>query len=232
MNFGGPVSSGRASTGGGRYGKDEAFKEVVPDSLGYRIWAGDAAAAELYVSPAGTGTSCSPTSPCSFQTALSLAQSNGEDDVIYVAPGTYNIIETLMYETDDGDGGHKLVIVAQDPEHRPVLDGGSDITVSGLIFKDGKSFAMGAGLRVRTHDANVLVEKSEFEGNQCFQGIGGGAYLETVSGAVTVTGNRFSGNWGWDGAGGVHVAADSGSVTFTNNSSSAQDELLLLPAGL
>lgn len=206
-------------------------------ALATGIWVGDAAAAELYVSPAGTGTSCSPTSPCSFQTALSLAQSNGEDDVIYVAPGTYNVTETLTYETDDGDGGHKLVIVAQDPEHRPVLDGGGsvkimrittdtgrdggdgggDITISGLIFKDGESFAMGAGLRVRTHDANVLVEKSEFEGNRCFQGIGGGAYLETVSGVVTVTGNRFSGNWGWDGAGGVHVAADSGSITFTNN---------------
>ena len=201
------------------------------------VWVGDAAAAELYVSPAGTGTSCSPTSPCSFQTALSLAQSNGEDDVIYVAPGTYNITETLTYETDDGDGGHKLVIVAQDPEHRPVLDGGGsvrimrittdtgrnggdgggDITVSGLIFKHGKSLAMGAGLSVRTHDANVLVEKSEFEGNRCFQGAGGGAYLESVSGAVTVTGNRFSGNSCWDVGGGVCVVADSGSVTFTNN---------------
>jgi len=193
--------------------KVRLLKRLSLIALATGIWAGDAAAAELYVSPAGTGASCSPTSPCSFQTALSLAQSNG------------------------GDGGHKLVIVAQDPEYRPVLDGGGsvkimrittdtgrdggdgggDITVSGLIFKDGKSFAMGAGLRVRTHDANVLVEKSEFEGNQCFQGIGGGAYLETVSGAVTVTGNRFSGNWGWDGAGGVHVAADSGSITFTDN---------------
>ena len=40
--------------------------------------------------------------PMEFHNALATAQSNGEDDTINVAPGTYNITSTLQYITADG----------------------------------------------------------------------------------------------------------------------------------
>ena len=45
-----------------------------------------------------------------FQDALTTAESNGEDDIINVAEGTYNITSTLNYSTNDGDSGHTLTI--------------------------------------------------------------------------------------------------------------------------
>ena len=38
---------------------------------------------ELFVSPDGTGTACTQATPCALQTALDIAETNGEDDVIY-----------------------------------------------------------------------------------------------------------------------------------------------------
>jgi len=44
---------------------------------------------ELFVSPAGTGTACTQATPCALQTALDIAEANGEDDVVGLSAGIY-----------------------------------------------------------------------------------------------------------------------------------------------
>ena len=56
------------------------------------------------------GETFNVTSPEEFQSALTIAESNGEDDVINVAAGIYNITSTLTYSTNNGDSGHTLTI--------------------------------------------------------------------------------------------------------------------------
>ncbi len=177
-----------------------------------------AEAADFYVS-----------TPDEFQNALTEAQSNGEDDTIYVAPGTYNITETLTYTTADGDG--KLTIRAQDPNNKPILDGGgnvqimniqndgdyddqgdigADITIDGLVFKNGKN-----GVYIDAGEANITVSNSTFSGNSA--DYGGGAYVESSSGSVTVSNSTFSENSAAVYGGGAYVESSSGSVTVSNS---------------
>ena len=59
--------------------------------------------ATLYVSPTGSGTACTQSDPCSFQTALTKAETSTEDDTVLVAPGTYSVKSSLSYITDDFD---------------------------------------------------------------------------------------------------------------------------------
>ena len=44
---------------------------------------------ELFVSPDGTGTACTQASPCALQTALDIAKTNGQDDVVCLSAGIY-----------------------------------------------------------------------------------------------------------------------------------------------
>lgn len=54
----------------------------------------------LFVSPDGSSTECSYDNPCSIQTALDTAKTNGRDDVICLKGGVYNITTTLIYDND------------------------------------------------------------------------------------------------------------------------------------
>ena len=68
------------------------------------------------------------TNPDEFQSALTIADSNEEDDVINVAAGRYNITSTLTYFTNDGDSGHKLTIHGAGAD-KTVLDGGGSVQI-------------------------------------------------------------------------------------------------------
>jgi|Deesub1362A_J573_1020465.scaffolds.fasta_scaffold01867_4 hypothetical protein len=173
--------------------------------------------------------------PAEFQDALTTAQSNGEDDTIYVAPGTYTITTTLTYTTDDGDGS--LTIEAEDPLNPPVLDGGgtvqilninndaddddtgdagADITVRGLWFQSGNSgYTEGGGLHLKAGGANIVVEDSVFDNNHASSG--GGVYVDSYNGVVTLMGNIFTGNSVSWGGGGAYITQTAGTVNFMDN---------------
>ncbi len=133
--------------------------------------------------------------PEDLQNALTTAQSNGENDIIYIE-SDMELSSTLTYKTPDGDGGHKLTIIG----NNHILDGknkvqimnintdsdenggdqGGDIKISGVIFKNGNSTTSGGGLHVRFMEASVVVEKCSFQNNYSAEN-GGGACIDTPS---------------------------------------------------
>ncbi len=156
-----------------------------------------------------------------LQNALNTAASNGEDDTITVASGTYNVTDTLVYSPEDGDG--LLTIIAQDLSSLPILDGhtinqswptmylrnfpstsnpqdhGADITVEGLIFRSGSK----GGLWIDTGAASNNVIKCIFRDNQH-----DGAKLRSKTGTIIVSKNIFLGNVGT----GLTVFTDTGTA--------------------
>ncbi len=196
--------------------------------------------ATYHVSAGGAGDCIN--APCSFQDALDKAAADHDDSTIIVASGTYDvsISGTLSYSTADGDG--KLTIQAQDPDHRPVLDGknsvqimninndndanGGDgeanITINGLIFQNGNNNYKGGGLYVNTDNAAINVINSLFENNTSTYG-GGGAYLESVSGNLTVSNSSFENNTSSGYGGGAILYSANGNLAVVSNSHFSQN---------
>ncbi len=144
------------------------------------VGAGIVDAADLYVSASGSGQVCSQSSPCTLKTALTKAQSNGEGDYIYVAPGNYYFHERLDYLTTDGDG--YLNIEALDSNNKPVFIGrvaetmlvinndadqdgeestSENIGIDGIIFKEASAGA----LFIQTGNGNVMISNCTFLDN-------------------------------------------------------------------
>ena len=172
--------------------------------------------------------------PAEFQSALTTASSNGEDDTVNVASGTYNLTAVLNYTVANGDG--TLTIQAADSNSPPVLDGGDtrqiidinndfdfsgngdagdDIVIVGLIFQAGNSMALNGGLSVTTGEANIELVNCIFRQNQ--GRVGGGAYLTSTSGTVTATGNSFEQNRASNYGGGLVAITISGNMIVSNN---------------
>jgi len=136
-----------------------------------------------------------------LQDALDKASCNGEDDKIFIAPGTYLVNETLYYGADDCDG--KLVLNAEDSKDPPILDGQRQFQImfldndadddndsSGdcgfelahLVFKNGYSTNnKGGGLRI--NDGEVWIEQCSFYGNVSDTD-GGGLFVSNPAGSI------------------------------------------------
>jgi len=167
------------------------------------------------------------TNPDEFQNALSIAAYNGEDDVVNVAAGRYNITSTLTYFTNDGDSGHKLIIQGAGAD-KTVLDGGGsvqilnintdpdcnhdddggDVRIEGLAFKNGYG-----GLAVRGNSINITIKECIFSENS---GYHGGVHAYSYTGTVTITNNTFSKNSSTY-SGGVDVTSRHSTITIRNN---------------
>ena len=175
------------------------------------------------------------TTPEEFQDALTVAESNGQDDVINVAAGTYNITSTLTYSTNNGDNGHKLTIQGAGAD-KTVLDGGGsvrilyintdadhnggdaggDVTIKGIAFENGYyGYDWGGGVYVHGSSINITIKQCAFSENSA--DYGGGVCAFSDSGTVAITNNTFSGNSANGHCGGVHAHSYSGTVTITNN---------------
>jgi hypothetical protein len=103
-----------------------AFVAVAPAPVAV------AAPTTLYVSPAGTGTACTATSPCSLsaaQTAVrSLNDTMSDDIVVELAGGVYRLPAPLRFTSaDSGTGGHQVIWRAA-PSAQPVLSGARAVT--------------------------------------------------------------------------------------------------------
>ena len=179
-----------------------------------------------------------------FQNALTEAQSNGEDDIINVAAGTYNITSTLTYSTNNGDSGHTLAIQGAGAD-KTVLDGGGsvrilyintdadrnggdaggDVTIKGMAFRNG-SGSNGSGVYVNGDAINIAIEKCSFSGNLAYGG--GGVYAYSHSGTLIITNNTFSGNSAtglFGTGGGVSAFSDLGTLIITNNTFSGNSAI-------
>jgi hypothetical protein len=141
-----------------------------------------------------------------FQSALNTAKANGQDDVILVAPGFYNLSSLTLtyYPTDNYDlyiqGYGKGVTVLYGGNVNRIMeidtldladDSSVQITINGLTFRNGKDLdEHGGGLSVDTHNANVTLINSEFKGNVCRYS-GGGASVNTTNGILIISHNIF-----------------------------------------
>lgn len=195
----------------------------------------------IVVSTAATalGATFDVASPTEFQSALTDAASNNDDDVINVAAGTYNVTTALTYQTDNGDNGHTLTIkgagaaatVLDGGGTTPIMsistdtgfdggDAGGNIVIRDLTFRNGNNTGNpGGGANIFAYYANVTCEDSIFTGNTADNA--GGILVLAVYGTVTFTGNTFSSNTASSassgGGGGLSAASLNGSVTLTGN---------------
>ena len=141
--------------------------------------------------------------PTEFQTALTTAQSNGEDDTIQIVQGTYNgnftyastEVNSLTIEGGYSEGCEERTI---DPANT-ILDGGGTDSVLMLVTNAVAADFFVEGLTLQNGSASTVI-------------YGGGLYANTA-GEVTLTSNSFAYNaseWG----GGVFIG---GRGTLSNN---------------
>ena len=197
-------------------------------------------AAELYVSPTGTGD-CSSSNPCDIETALNTASSNGDNDTIYLKAGTYSVVN-LEYAPTSQEGS--LTIVGE-TDNETVLDAGEDgrvlsidttqsgndqnvvITVKNLTFTNGyisEPDEKGAGLKITAEEAHVNIEKCKFVNNKITgSGDGGGLFVRSEYGSITVKNCLFDNDQVDDYSGGADLSTKEGNIVlshsiFKNNS--------------
>ena len=171
-----------------------------------------------------TDTNCSD-GACDFQSALTAAANNGEDDVLNL-PDTSDqpggcILTATTFDYTAAESSD--VVINGSTSGRTQLNGrkgvqilsihatgGSssspiEISVSNVTFLHGHSGgADGAGLAIAVSHAGVIVENCSFVGNDAGAGNGGGAWLSAGdfgSGTATIRDNTFSDNSAVNGAG-------------------------------
>ena len=167
-----------------------------------------------------------------FQTRLTEAQNNGQDDTINVAAGTYNVTTTLSYQPSEArtltiqgasavstvlDGGNSVQIMSVDTTGG---GSGSNISIRGLTFRNGNYGAGdGGGLYVEVDDATIIIDNCTFSNNMA-SGRGGCVNVISDNGGTvffrnnTVSGTNSSGSFG----GAVSISSTpNGTINFENN---------------
>ncbi|MEA1995074.1 MAG: hypothetical protein U9N18_02820, partial [Campylobacterota bacterium] len=127
------------------------------------------------------GATFNVTNLTEFQSALTTAQSNDENNTINVAAGTYNINTCLNYSPGGESYNHALTIKGAGST---ILDGGnavnimkintgncdndtSAITISDITFQNGSlsSTNIAGGISISTDQANITIKGNAFLGN-------------------------------------------------------------------
>lgn len=174
--------------------------------------------------------------PAGFRQALTTAESNGQDDTIFLAGGVYNTSGTsFSYNPaednaltvfgagtgvtilDAGGAGQVLTFntIASLPStaQSPLTDDNADILVSGLTVRNGSSPFIGAA-QVRTGAANVTFEDCAFSNSTA--DFGAGLDVFTASGNITVSGSGFNNNSATFG-GGLSLNTTTGLIFVLQN---------------
>jgi len=160
----------------------------------------------FYLSTGLQAATFNVTTPAEFQTALTTAQANSQDDTINVLAGTYNVGSTLTYETtEDFD----LALVGAGAS-TTVLDGGKsvqimnltgtgsgDISISGLTLQNGRNGSVGGlgGALFADNGANgaITIDRCIVTNSTSVKNTGG-AWIGAVNGDLTVTNSSFTHN--------------------------------------
>lgn len=163
--------------------------------------------------------------PAEFQTALTTAETNGENDIIILANGTYNITTALSFYSAENftltiqgsaaascivDGGGSVRIMMLE-----TTSAGGNITVSGITFQNGNSTYGGVG--INTESATADISNCIFTGSTATD-FGGGLGMYTNTGSVEIDNCAFTNNTATgNDAGGLFVGTNSGSITLSNS---------------
>ncbi|MBM9502991.1 ricin-type beta-trefoil lectin domain protein [Streptomyces sp. KK5PA1] len=114
----------------------------------------------LYVSPTGSGTSCSATAPCSLaqaKTSVEAIDANMTGDVVVqLAGGTYRPAAPLVLGgADSGSNGHSVIWQAA-PGESPVISGGQQVT--GWTVKDAANNIYAASVPAGADSRQLYVD--------------------------------------------------------------------------
>ena len=116
--------------------------------------------------PPVMGATFNVTNPSQFQTALTTAATNGQDDVINVAAASYSVTSTLEYSS----GENYALTIKGAGSSTTVLDGGDDVrilsittslananvTIQDLGFQNGTTTGNGGCLQISVASASVV----------------------------------------------------------------------------
>lgn len=175
--------------------------------------------------------------------ALDTAQQNGEDDTIIIAAGTYDVSGgiAVYVAKSTGDVENFALTIEGAGSGQTILDGGTkarglriitstgvlndsnaNIVIRGITFKNGLATDKpdvsfnGGGLYIRTLHGNITIENTAFENNEANYD-GGGLYVySNTSGDVMVSGITASNNQSGGGGAGVYVYSG-GNITVLDS---------------
>lgn len=179
-----------------------------------------------------------PTTAFEFQTALTSAASNGENDTISLPAGDFNISgvgnSTFLYNSSEnfslsivGAGQNATTLNGNDSKLVINLQSsggaGANISVSnlGILNGNGTATSQPGGLSIDlSGQGSAAVSGVSFQGND--GGSGGGLFISTQSGSLSVSDSTFTGNTANNDGGGFYLYSASGpvsvaSVTATSN---------------
>lgn len=163
-----------------------------------------------------------------FQTALSTASANGENDTINVLAGNYNVNTTLTYSCNE----NYFILIRG--VGSPVFDGGNlrqimqlssttangSIFIEGLVIQHGRA-DYGGGLNVSTQSANIRLNNCTVNDNTA-NFVAGGVNLFSNTGNITVTNSSFRRNaspntsgYPYGTAGGLFIQTDGAGTTIS-----------------
>jgi len=163
--------------------------------------------------------------PSELQTALSTTESNGEDDIIILANGTYNITSTLnFYSTEnytltirgntasnciiDGSGSSRIIMLETTTSN-------GNINILNITFQNGHSTNGGVG--INTESATTTISSCIFTSNTAID-FGGGLSAYTNNGAIIIDDCTFTNNIAiGNDAGGLFAGTYSGNITLSNS---------------
>jgi len=163
-----------------------------------------------------------------FQTVLTTAAINSEDDTINVTAGTYIITTTLTYDTGESfsllivgagagstilDGGNSTQIL----NLHTTLDG-ADLEIRALTFQNGNNsdtVAVGGGASFVADEGNILISDCSFIGNMSSQNAGG-LFTATGNGSINMTHCTFEANNAGEDAGGGYIYIDGNGEAIIN----------------
>ena len=156
------------------------------------IGIGDAA---VFTVTPNADTDCSDYT-CDLQSALTAAASNGQDDTINIAAGTYYFTSTIRYAPTAASGENFSLTIAGAGKETTILDCGStaqellidttalaDSSRSKIVIKD---FAINGTGDIRITSNSLVTVQGTFNAGSVF--IRGGLYTE-LTGAISATGN-------------------------------------------
>ena len=145
-----------------------------------------------------------------FQAALTAAQSNGQDDTINLAAGTYAVGSRLDYVPDEFenfsltiqgagawatvlDGGNSSSILRIEQGALPEETGThANVIITGVAFQNGsESSELGGALYIGNYNAQTTIADSVFRNNTAVFG-GGALYVNGLN--VSIAGSSFIGN--------------------------------------
>lgn len=167
-------------------------------SIGYPGIISKAEAKELFVSSAGTGTTCIQTAPCLLDTALDQAV---DEDLVYVSQGTYNgsgaAVVTLNHNVllyGGWDGTTETPVILNPELYPSILDGedarrvihindATSPTIDGFTVTGGKA-EDGAGVYIQ--NASPTIRNNIITSNRT---IDGGTYTDGRGAGIFVSGN-------------------------------------------